>query len=81
MVFGTVINFIILSSESNYNLIQVLFYSIFTSLGYLLVIFLFSSIREKLDSYPIPKPFKGIPIALIIAAFMAMAFKGFVGLI
>ena len=65
----------------DYNLLQVCVYSLSVSVGYLLVIFIFSSIREQLEKAPVPKAFKGIPIALITAAFMALAFTGFAGIV
>ncbi len=52
-----------------------------TGVGFALVIFVFSTIRYRLDAADNPKAFKGIPIALITAALMAMAFLGFSGLI
>lgn len=52
-----------------------------TGLGFAVVIFIFSTIRYRLDSSNTPKAFKGIPIALITAALMAMAFLGLSGLI
>ena len=52
-----------------------------TGLGFALVIFVFSTIRYRLDAANTPKAFKGIPIALITAALMAMAFLGLSGLI
>lgn len=52
-----------------------------TSIGFALVIFVFSTIRIKLDAMDIPKAFKGIPIALVVAASMAIAFMGIQGMI
>ena len=52
-----------------------------TGLGFALVIFVFSTIRYRLDASNAPKAFKGIPIALITAAIMALAFLGFTGMI
>ena len=52
-----------------------------TGLGFAVVIFIFSTIRYRLDSSNTPRAFKGIPIALITAALMAMAFLGLSGLI
>ena len=52
-----------------------------TGVGFALVIFVFSTIRYRLDAGDNPRAFKGIPIALITAALMAMAFLGFSGLI
>ena len=52
-----------------------------TGIGFALVIFIFSTIRYRLDAANTPKAFKGIPIALITAALMALAFLGLSGLI
>ena len=52
-----------------------------TGLGFAVVIFIFSTIRYRLDASDTPKAFKGIPIALITAALMAMAFLGLSGMI
>ena len=64
----------------SYDLVQTLVYAISIGLGYILVMFIFSGIREKIEIAPIPKPFKGVVIAFIIAGFMAMAFAGLAGI-
>ena len=51
-----------------------------TSIGFLLIIVTFSCIRVRLESSNAPKAMKGLPIALIVAAIMAMAFMGLQGL-
>ena len=51
-----------------------------TSVGFLIIIVVFSCIRVRLESANTPKAFKGLPIALITAAIMAMAFMGLQGL-
>ncbi len=51
-----------------------------TSAGFTLVIFLYACIRVRLEASSTPKAFKGIPIALIVAALMAMAFMGLQGI-
>jgi len=51
-----------------------------TSVGFLVIIVIFSCIRVRLESANTPKAFKGLPIALITAAIMAMAFMGLQGL-
>ncbi len=45
--------------------------------GFLLAILVMASLREKLDSEWVPKPFKGIPIAFVTAGLMALAFMAF----
>jgi electron transport complex protein RnfA len=49
--------------------------------GFTLVIVLFAGIRERIEKNNIPKSFRGIPIALITAGLMSVAFLGFAGLI
>ena len=51
-----------------------------TSIGFTLVITLYACIRVRLDGNNVPKAFKGIPIALVVAALMAMAFVGLQGI-
>lgn len=51
-----------------------------TSIGFLLIIVIFSCIRVRLESANTPKAFKGLPIALITAAIMAIALMGLQGL-
>ena len=62
-------------------LLQVTVYALGISIGYALVIFLFSAIREEMDAYPIKRNWQGIPIALITAFIMAMIFLGFGGIV
>lgn len=52
-----------------------------TVLGYTLVIVAYSAIRIRLDSANVPKAFKGMPIALVVAGLMSLAFLGLQGLI
>ena len=77
VVLGVALNNIYL----DYNFLQMIVYSLSISVGYLMVMFIFSSIREHLEKAPVPKAFKGVPIALICAAFMALAFTGFAGIV
>ena len=51
-----------------------------TSVGFLIIIVVFSCIRVRLESANTPKAFKGLPIALITAAIMALAMVGLQGL-
>ena len=46
-----------------------------------LALFLMASIRERLELAPVPKPLKGIPVAFIAAAGMALSFFGFTGIV
>ena len=60
---------------------EMLLYAVSTSIGYMLVITLFSFIRVRIDSQDTPKPFKGNAIALITTALIVLAFNAFVGLV
>jgi electron transport complex protein RnfA len=67
--------------KAGYDFVNMIVYSIAIGAGYLLVMFIFSAIREKIDNLPVPAPFKGAPIALVIAGFMALAFSGLLGVL
>ncbi|HHU56509.1 MAG TPA: RnfABCDGE type electron transport complex subunit A [Acholeplasmataceae bacterium] len=64
-----------------FTFLKTLIYSFASGVGFLLVIYIFSSLREKLERAPIPKPFQGVPIAFIIAGIMAMIFARFAGVV
>lgn len=68
------------NTASNLDFLSSLANGIGTSLGFLIVITLFAAIRVRLESASTPKAFKGIPVALIVASIMAMAFMGLGGL-
>ena len=63
------------------NLGEATVYAFATALGYGLAMCLFAGLREHLSMNDVPKPFKGLPIALITAGIMAMAFLGFSGIV
>ena len=63
------------------NLVESLVYALSTAVGYGIAMVLFAGIRETLALNSVPKSFKGVPIALISAGIMAMAFMGFSGLV
>lgn len=56
-------------------------YSFASGIGFLFVIYIFSSLRERLELAPIPQGFKGVPVALITAGVMAMIFARFAGIV
>lgn len=63
-----------------YNLIESVVYGVTGDLGFMLAIVLFASIRERLEFAQCPKSFEGIPLAMVTAGLMALAFMGFSGL-
>ena len=66
--------------QKGYNFIESVVYGITGGLGFLLAIYLFSTIRERVQFADYPKCFEGFPIALITAGLIALAFMGFSGL-
>ena len=71
----------ILMIQKEFNLLQSVTYSVSTALGFALALVLFAGIRERLEFEEVPKAFRGVPIALITASILAMAFMGFSGLV
>ncbi|MCS5591203.1 MAG: electron transport complex subunit RsxA [Gammaproteobacteria bacterium] len=66
--------------ESN-SFLQSGVYGFGAAVGFSFVLVLFSGIRERIESANVPEIFKGVPIALITAGLMSMAFMGFIGLV
>ena len=60
---------------------QSVVFSVCTAIGYGIALILFAGIREQLELSNVPASMKGVPIALITAGIMAMAFMGFSGLV
>lgn len=56
-----------------------MFQAFFAGAGFMLALVLMSGIREQLELANIPKSFRGIPIAFVIASLMSLAFMGFSG--
>jgi len=71
----------LLNVQTEYNFMQSATYGFGASIGFSLVLILFSAIRERLTVSDIPMPFQGPAIALITAGLMSMAFMGFSGLV
>jgi len=71
----------ILVIQKEYNLLEGVTYTIGISLGFTLAMVIFVGLREHLELVEVPKGVRGIPIALITAGILAMAFMGFAGLV
>ena len=70
----------LLNVQNDYNLIESVVYGITGGLGFLVAIFLFAAVREQTEFSETPKSFEGLPIALVTAGLIALAFMGFSGL-
>ena len=71
----------ILMISKEFNLLQSIVYSVATAIGFALALVLFAGIRERLELEDVPKAVQGVPVALITAGILAMAFMGFSGLV
>ena len=69
----------ILVIQKDYNLLQGVVYAVSTALGFYLAMVIFAGLREQLSMTKVPKAMDGMPIALVTAALLSMAFMGFSG--
>ncbi|MCG6931543.1 MAG: NADH-quinone reductase [Desulfofustis sp.] len=70
----------LLMASNEYNYFETFMLSLGAGGGFLLALYLMSSVRERIELAKVPKSFKGLPIAFIVAGQFAMAFLGFSGL-
>ena len=71
----------ILMIQKEFNLLQGVVYNVSIALGFALALVIFAGLRERIELEEAPKAFQGVPIALITASILAMAFMGFSGLV
>ena len=76
-VLGVTINNI----SDGYGFVESLVSSLGCGLGFLLAMWLFAGVRSRVEVAVPPKSFKGIPITLISASIVSMAFYGFAGIV
>ena len=70
----------VLNIDEAYNLLESLVQGFSAGIGFTLALLLMAGLREKFEISDIPKPLQGVPIALIMAGLMSIAFLGFSGL-
>lgn len=71
----------ILTIQKEFNLLEGVVFASSTAVGFTLAIVIFSGIREHLDLMEVPKDMRGVPVALLTAGILALAFMGFTGLV
>ncbi len=76
-VLGVTINNI----TDGYNFVESMASSLGCGLGFLLAMVLFSGVRSRIDESNIPESFKGLPVTLVAASFVSLAFFGFAGIV
>ena len=70
----------LLNVQQQNNVLESAFFGFGAAFGFGLVLVLFSAIRERLEMANIPPAFRGLPIALMTAGIMSLAFMGFAGI-
>ena len=76
-VLGVTINNI----SAGYNFLEAMISALGVGLGFLLAMVLFAGVRSRIDDSNSPKCFKGLPVTLIAASIVALAFYGFAGVV
>jgi electron transport complex protein RnfA len=71
----------LLNSSENYSVLESVVNALGAGVGYTFVIIIMSGIREKLDLADTPKSMRGLPVAFLTAALLALAFVGFNGMV
>lgn len=69
----------ILVIQKDFTLIESIVYAFSTAIGFALALVLFAGIREQLAYVNIPKGMRGMPIVLVAAGLLSLAFMGFSG--
>jgi len=76
-----VLGIALLNVQESRNLAEALTYGLGGGLGFALVIALFAGLRERTENPEVPAAFRGAALSLITAAFMALGFMGFAGMV
>ena len=71
----------IITIQKNFDLLTGVIYAVAAALGFALALVLFAGIRERLEVEDTPNAMRGVPIALITAGLLAMAFMGFANVV
>lgn len=70
----------IIVAQKDFGFLYSLVYAVATALGFALALTVFAGIRTQLALANVPRSMRGVPIALIVAGILAMAFMGFSGI-
>ena len=71
----------LINVQKDYTILQGTVYGLATAIGFTIAMVLMAGLREKMEYNDIPESFKGMPIVLLAAMLMSMAFMGFSGMI
>jgi electron transport complex protein RnfA len=76
-----VLGIAILTEQKDFNLMEGVVFAMATAVGFTMAMVIFAGIREHLDNMEVPSGMRGVPVALITAGILALAFMGFTGLV
>lgn len=76
-VLGVALN----NVQASYSILESVVNGFATAVGFTIAIVILAGIREKIEYNDVPEPFQGMPIVLVTAGLMAIAFCGFSGLL
>ena len=71
----------LLNVQEEHGFVDSLLFGLGGSIGFSMALILFAALRERLEAADVPKPFRGVSIAMVTASLMSLAFMGFAGLI
>ena len=71
----------IIAVQKDFDLLTTVVYSVSIAVGFAIALVLFAGIRERLETEDVPEGMRGVPIALITAGLLAMAFMGFANVV
>lgn len=75
-----VLGIAIIVAQKDFGFVYSLVYAVATALGFALALIIMAGIRSQLELADVPRPMRGVPVALITAGILAMAFMGFAGI-
>ena len=76
----TILGVAIVVIQKEYTMLESVVFALSTSIGFGLALVLFAGLREHLSLVKVPKGMQGMPVALVVAGLLAMAFMGFSGI-
>ena len=76
-VLGVALN----NVSAGYTFIESMVSSLGVGLGFLLAMVLFAGVRSRIENCPSPKALRGLPVTLVAASIVALAFYGFAGVV
>jgi Na+-translocating ferredoxin:NAD+ oxidoreductase subunit A len=71
----------ILVIQKKFDLLESVIFAVGHSIGFALALIIFAGLREHMELLQVPKGMRGVPIALVVAGILSLAFMGFAGMV